>query len=267
MANIPTSRQIFWHWSENPQIQVTFAGRRRCRAGLWLLSLGFIAAYPKFAPSRIVGGCLVVTGPLSRPTMAIRHRRRSREFFRSKRSAPGMAFHGSARRCRIESCGPADNFSPSGSRSGAGACPQIRGRQGRPWWSGQQYQSTGAPEPAARAAPRQMTSADAVFYPAGALRCPRSRHRGHTRVDHVADIARLIAAVVGYTGETHWDETETRRGHPASCLDRIGPASWVAVPRICSWRDGIEATVEWCLRVQCGHRQKGDCAHLANDPQ
>lgn len=65
-----------------------------------------------------------------------------------------------------------------------------------------------------------------------------------TGVDHtIADIAQLIATAVGYTGETHWDETKPD-GTPRKLLDVsvLRESGWQ--PRI-ALRDGIEATVEW----------------------
>jgi len=59
----------------------------------------------------------------------------------------------------------------------------------------------------------------------------------------IAEIARLVAAAVGYQGETEWDRTKPD-GTPQKLLDvsKLHGAGWQH--RI-GLRDGIEATVEW----------------------
>jgi GDP-L-fucose synthase len=65
-----------------------------------------------------------------------------------------------------------------------------------------------------------------------------------TGIDHtIREIADMVAATVGYAGETRWDPTKPD-GTPRKLLD-------VSVLREAGWRprialpDGIEATVEW----------------------
>lgn len=59
----------------------------------------------------------------------------------------------------------------------------------------------------------------------------------------IKEIAHTIAAVVGYTGETHWDTTKPD-GTPQKLLDvsRLAEAGWTAKIGL---REGLERTVAW----------------------
>jgi GDP-L-fucose synthase len=65
-----------------------------------------------------------------------------------------------------------------------------------------------------------------------------------TGVDHtIAEIADMVAAAVGYTGETRWDPTKPD-GTPRKLLDVSSLRNEGWQPEI-TLRDGIESTVAW----------------------
>ena len=69
----------------------------------------------------------------------------------------------------------------------------------------------------------------------------------------VSEIAEMVVAAVGYTGETDWDPTKPD-GTPRKLLD-------ISVLRNVGWqpeislRDGIEATVQWYRANAAAARQ------------
>jgi GDP-L-fucose synthase len=75
-----------------------------------------------------------------------------------------------------------------------------------------------------------------------------------TGVDHtISEIAEMVAAAVGYVGETHWDPSKPD-GTPRKLLDVsvLREAGWVSEIAL---RDGIEDTVAWYRANGDGARQ------------
>jgi GDP-L-fucose synthase len=135
--------------------------------------------------------------------------------------------------------GPGDNFSPSGSHllpglirryeeAKASGAPQVTN------WG------TGTPR-------RELLHVDdlasACLHLLEHFDGPDHVNVG-TGVDHtISEIAEMVAAAVGYVGETDWD-TSKPDGTPRKLLDVsvLREAGWVSEIAL---RDGIEDTVAW----------------------
>lgn len=222
--------------SENLQIQVNLLDAAVAARVPRLLFLGSSCIYPKFAPQPIQESALL-TGPLE-PTndayaiakiagilqvQAVR-----RQYGLSWISAMPTNLYG-----------PGDNFSPSGSH----LLPALIRRYEEAKASGVPSVTnwgTGTPR-------RELLHVDdlasACLHLLEHFDGPDHVNVG-TGVDHsIGEIAEMVAAAVGYAGETDWDPTKPD-GTPRKLLDVsvLRGVGWQ--PKI-SLRDGIEATVAW----------------------
>ncbi|WP_044485269.1 GDP-L-fucose synthase family protein [Mycobacterium colombiense] len=222
--------------SENLQIQVNLLDAAVAARVPRLLFLGSSCIYPKFAPQPIQESALL-TGPLE-PTndayaiakiagilqvQAVR-----RQYGLSWISAMPTNLYG-----------PGDNFSPSGSH----LLPALIRRYEEAKASGVPSVTnwgTGTPR-------RELLHVDdlasACLHLLENFDGPDHVNVG-TGVDHsIGEIAEMVAAAVGYAGETDWDPTKPD-GTPRKLLDVsvLRGVGWQ--PKI-SLRDGIEATVAW----------------------
>jgi len=232
--------------SENLQIQVNLLDAAVAAGVPRLLFLGSSCIYPKFSPQPIPESALL-TGPLE-PTndayaiakiagilqvQAVR-----RQYGLSWISAMPTNLYG-----------PGDNFSPTGSHllpalirrydeAKAAAAPDVTN------WG------TGTPR-------RELLHVDdlaaASLFLLEHYDGPEHVNVG-TGVDHsIAEIAEMVAAAVGYSGETRWDATKPD-GTPRKLLDvsTLREAGWS--PRI-GLREGIGATVAWYRENAAAVRQ------------
>ena len=222
--------------SENLQIQVNLLDAAVAARVPRLLFLGSSCIYPKYAPQPIVESALL-TGPLEPTNDAYAIAKIAGILqVQAVRRQYGLPWI-SAMPTNLY--GPGDNFSPSGSHllpalirryeeAKAGGAPEVTN------WG------TGTPR-------RELLHVDDL---ASACLHLLERFDGPTHVnvgtgvDHtIKEIADMVAAAVGYSGETRWDSTRPD-GTPRKLLD-------VSVLRKSGWqssialREGIEATVAW----------------------
>lgn len=222
--------------SENLQIQVNLLDAALAARVPRLLFLGSSCIYPKHAPQPIQESALL-TGPLEPTNDAYAIAKIAGILqVQAVRRQYGLAWI-SAMPTNLY--GPGDNFSPSGSH----LLPALIRRYEEAKAAGAREVTnwgTGTPR-------RELLHVDDV-----ASAClhllehfdgPNHVNVG-TGIDHtIRDIADMVAAAVGYTGETRWDTTKPD-GTPRKLLD-------ISVLRDAGWkpdiglRDGIEATVAW----------------------
>lgn len=232
--------------SENLQIQVNLLDAAVAARVPRLLFLGSSCIYPKFAPQPIQESALL-TGPLE-PTndayaiakiagilqvQAVR-----RQYGLSWISAMPTNLYG-----------PGDNFSPSGSH----LLPALIRRYEEAKASGAPSVTnwgTGTPR-------RELLQVDdlasACLHLLEHFDGPDHVNVG-TGVDHsIREIAEMVAAAVGYTGETDWDPTKPD-GTPRKLLD-ISTLRGVGWQPKTPLREGIEATVAWYRANAAAARQ------------
>ncbi|MCV7196605.1 GDP-L-fucose synthase family protein [Mycobacterium angelicum] len=232
--------------SENLQIQVNLLDAALAARVPRLLFLGSSCIYPKLSPQPIKESALL-TGPLEPTNDAYAIAKIAGILqVQAVRRQYGLPWI-SAMPTNLY--GPGDNFSPSGSHllpalirryeeAKATDAPQVTN------WG------TGTPQ-------RELLHVDDL---AGACLYLLEHFDGDTQVnvgtgvDHtIREIAEMVAAAVGYTGETDWDATKPD-GTPRKLLDvsLLREAGWR--PTI-SLRDGIESTVAWYRQNAAAVRQ------------
>ncbi|BBY00492.1 GDP-L-fucose synthase family protein [Mycobacterium seoulense] len=222
--------------SENLRIQVNLFDAALAALVPQLLFLGSSCIYPKYAPQPIKETALL-TGALEPTNEAYAIAKITGILqVQAVRRQHGLAWI-SAMPTNLY--GPGDNFSPSGSH----LLPALIRRYEEAKASGVQVVTnwgTGTPR-------RELLHVDdlasACLHLLQHFDGPNPVNVG-TGVDHsISEIADMVAAAVGYTGETRWDPTQPD-GTPRKLLD-------ISVLRRAGWRpaialrDGIEATVAW----------------------
>ena len=222
--------------SQNLQIQVNLLDAAVAAGVPRLLFLGSSCIYPRCAEQPIKESALL-TGPLEPTNDAYAIAKISGilhvQAVRRQHHLPWI----SAMPTNLY--GPGDNFS----RSGSHLLPALIRRYEEATASGAgevMNWGTGTPR-------RELLHVDdlasACLYLLEHFDGPNQVNVG-TGVDYtIREIADMVADVVGYSGETHWDATKPD-GTPRKLLDIsvLREAGWT--PRI-SLRDGIEATVAW----------------------
>lgn len=222
--------------SENLQIQVNLLDAAAAARVPRLLFLGSSCIYPKLAPQPIPESALL-TGPLEPTNDAYAIAKIAGilqvQAVRRQHGLPWI----SAMPTNLY--GPGDNFSPSGSH----LLPALIRRYDEARASGAPEVTnwgTGTPQ-------RELLHVDdlasACLYLLEHYDGPTHVNVG-TGIDHsISEIAEMVAAAVGYSGETRWDATKPD-GTPRKLLDvsTLREAGWQ--PKI-ALRDGIEATVAW----------------------
>lgn len=222
--------------SENLRIQVNLLDAAVAAAVPRLLFLGSSCIYPKFAPQPIKESALL-TGALESTNDA----------YAIAKIAGILQVQAVRRQYRLpwisamptNLYGPGDNFSPSGSH----LLPALIRRYDEARASGAPHVTnwgTGTPR-------RELLHVDdlatACLYLLEHYDGPNHVNVG-TGIDHtISEIADMVAAAVGFSGETRWDATKPD-GTPRKLLDVsiLREAGWR--PRI-ALRDGIETTVAW----------------------
>ncbi|BBZ39214.1 GDP-L-fucose synthase family protein [Mycobacterium conspicuum] len=222
--------------SENLRIQVNLLDAAVAARVPRLLFLGSSCIYPKFAPQPIEEGALL-TGPLEPTNDAYAIAKIAGILqVQAVRRQYGLAWI-SAMPTNLY--GPEDNFSAEGSH----LVPALIRRYEEAKASGTPTVTnwgTGTPR-------RELLHVDdlasACLFLLENFDGPNHVNVG-TGIDHtIAEIAEMVAAAVGYTGETRWDASKPD-GTPRKLLD-------VSVLRSAGWRPeiplraGIEATVAW----------------------
>lgn len=222
--------------SENLQIQVNLLDAAVAARVPRLLFLGSSCIYPKFAPQPIPESALL-TGSLepTNDSYAIAKIAGILQV-QAVRRQHGLAWI-SAMPTNLY--GPGDNFSPSGSH----LLPALIRRY-------EEAKATGAPSVTnwGTGNPRRELLhvddlASACLYLLEYFDGPDHVNVG-TGVDHsISEIADMVAAAVGYTGETGWDSTKPD-GTPRKLLDisTLRGMGWQSKTPL---REGIEATVAW----------------------
>lgn len=222
--------------SENLQIQVNLLDAAVAARVPRLLFLGSSCIYPKYAPQPIPENALL-TGPLEPTNDAYAIAKIAGILqVQAVRRQYGLAWI-SAMPTNLY--GPGDNFSPSGSH----LLPALIRRY-------EEAKASGAPEVTnwGTGTPRRELLhvddlAGACLYLLEHFDGPSQVNVG-TGIDHsIKEIAEMVAAAVGYTGETRWDATKPD-GTPRKLLDvsLLREMGWV--PSI-ALQSGIEATVSW----------------------
>lgn len=232
--------------SENLRIQVNLLDAAVAARVPRLLFLGSSCIYPKFAPQPIKEGALL-TGSLEPTNDAYAIAKIAGILqVQAVRRQYGLAWI-SAMPTNLY--GPGDNFSPSSSH----LLPALIRRYEEAKVNGVPHVTnwgTGTPR-------RELLHVDdlasACLYLLEHFDGPTHVNVG-TGVDHtISEIAEMVAAAVGYPGETNWDSTKPD-GTPRKLLDvsTLRDAGWQ--PRI-SLRDGIDATVGWYRANDAALRQ------------
>lgn len=222
--------------SENLQIQVNLLDAAVTARVPRLLFLGSSCIYPKFAPQPIPESALL-TGPLEPTNDAYAIAKIAGILqVQAVRRQYGLAWI-SAMPTNLY--GPGDNFSVSGSH----LLPALIRRY-------EEAKAVGAAEVTnwGTGTPRRELLhvddlASACLHLLEHFDGPNHVNVG-TGIDHtIAEIADMVAAAVGYTGETCWDPTKPD-GTPRKLLDvsTLRAAGWL--PRI-ALRNGVETTVAW----------------------
>ncbi len=232
--------------SENLQIQVNLLDAALAARVPRLLFLGSSCIYPKLSPQPIPESALL-TGPLEPTNDAYAIAKIAGilqvQAVRRQHGLPWI----SAMPTNLY--GPGDNFSPAGSH----LLPALIRRY-------DEAKANGAPEVTnwGTGTPRRELLhvddlAGACLYLLEHFDGPTHVNVG-TGVDHtIREIADMVAAAVGYDGETRWDSTKPD-GTPRKLLD-------VSVLREAGWRpaislrEGIEATVAWYRENAAAIRQ------------
>lgn len=232
--------------SENLQIQVNLLDAAVAARVPRLLFLGSSCIYPKFAPQPIPESALL-TGSLEPTNDAYAIAKIAGILqVQAVRRQYGLAWI-SAMPTNLY--GPGDNFSPSGSH----LLPALIRRY-------EEAKASGAPSVTnwGTGTPRRELLhvddlASACLYLLEHFDGPDHVNVG-TGIDHtISEIAEMVVAAVGYTGETDWDPTKPD-GTPRKLLD-------ISVLRNVGWqpeislRDGIEATVQWYRANAAAARQ------------
>lgn len=222
--------------SENLQIQVNLLDAAVAARVPRLLFLGSSCIYPKFAPQPIPESALL-TGSLEPTNDAYAIAKIAGILqVQAVRRQHGLAWI-SAMPTNLY--GPGDNFSPSGSH----LLPALIRRY-------EEAKASGAPSVTnwGTGTPRRELLhvddlASACLYLLEHFDGPDHVNVG-TGVDHsISEIADMVVAAVGYTGETNWDPTKPD-GTPRKLLD-------ISTLRGMGWqpktplREGIAATVAW----------------------
>ncbi|OBK98556.1 GDP-fucose synthetase [Mycobacterium sp. 1245499.0] len=222
--------------SENLQIQVNVLDAAVAARVPRLLFLGSSCIYPKYAPQPIPENALL-TGPLEPTNDAYAIAKIAGILqVQAVRRQYGLAWI-SAMPTNLY--GPGDNFSPSGSH----LLPALIRRYEETKASGEPEVTnwgTGTPR-------RELLHVDdlasACLYLLEHFDGASHVNVG-TGIDHsISEIADMVAAAVGYTGETSWDETKPD-GTPRKLLDvsLLREMGWL--PSI-TLQSGIAATVSW----------------------
>lgn len=222
--------------SENLQIQVNVLDAALAARVPRLLFLGSSCIYPKLAPQPITESALL-TGPLEPTNDAYAIAKIAGILqVQAVRRQYGLPWI-SAMPTNLY--GPGDNFSPSGSH----LLPALIRRY-------DEAKASGAPEVTnwGTGTPRRELLhvddlAGACLYLLEHFDGPTQVNVG-TGIDHtISEIADMVAAAVGYAGETHWDSTKPD-GTPRKLLDvsSLRNAGW---QHEITLRDGIESTVAW----------------------
>jgi GDP-L-fucose synthase len=222
--------------SENLQIQVNLLDAAVAARVPRLLFLGSSCIYPKLSPQPITESALL-TGPLEPTNDAYAIAKIAGilqvQAVRRQYCLPWI----SAMPTNLY--GPGDNFSPSGSH----LLPALIRRY-------DEAKASGAPEVTnwGTGTPRrELLHVDDL---AGACLHLLEHFDGPTQVnvgtgiDHtISEIADMVAAAVGYDGETRWDPTKPD-GTPRKLLDvsSLRNEGW---QHEITLRDGIESTVAW----------------------
>lgn len=222
--------------SDNIRIQVNVLDAAREAAVERLLFLGSSCIYPKFAEQPIREESLL-TGHLE-PTndayaiakiAGILH-------VQAVRRQDGLPWI-SAMPTNLY--GPNDNFSPSSSH----VLPALIRRYDEAVANGVTSVTnwgTGSPR---REFLHADDMADACLYLLEHYDGPEQVNIGCGTDVTIREIAEIVASVVGYRGETHWD-TDKPDGTPQKLLDvsKLAQAGWTAH---ISLREGLERTVAW----------------------
>ncbi len=222
--------------SENQQIQVNLLDAAVAARVPRLLFLGSSCIYPKYAPQPIKESALL-TGALEPSNGAYAIAKIAGILqVQSVRRQYGLAWI-SAMPTNLY--GPGDNFSPSDSH----LVPALIRRY-------EEAKASGAPEVTnwGSGTPRRELLhvddlASACLFLLEHFDEPNHINVG-TGIDHtISEIADMVAAAVGYTGETRWDSSKPD-GTPRKLLDvsALREAGWQ--PKI-PLHAGIEATVAW----------------------
>ena len=222
--------------SENLQIQVNLVDAALAARVPRLLFLGSSCIYPKLAPQPITEGALL-TGSLEPTNDAYAIAKIAGILqVQAVRRQYGLPWI-SAMPTNLY--GPGDNFSPSGSH----LLPALIRRYDEAKASGAPEVTnwgTGTPQ-------RELLHVDdlasACLYLLEHFDGPTQVNVG-TGIDHtISEIAEMVAAAVGYDGETRWDSTKPD-GTPRKLLDvsSLRNAGW---QHEITLRDGIESTVAW----------------------
>lgn len=228
--------------SENLQIQVNLLDAAVAAQVPRLLFLGSSCIYPKLAPQPISEAALL-TGPLESTNDAYAIAKIAGvlqvQAVRRQHDLPWL----SAMPTNLY--GPGDNFSPSSSH----LLPALIRRYAEAKTAGAPTVTnwgTGTPR-------RELLHVDdlasACLYLLEHFDQPTHINVG-TGIDHtIGEIAEMVAAAVGYTGETLWNSSKPD-GTPRKLLDvsTLRNAGWQ--PAI-ALHDGIEATVQW-YRMNAG---------------
>ncbi|OCB32351.1 GDP-fucose synthetase [Mycobacterium malmoense] len=222
--------------SENLQIQVNLLDAAVAARVPRLLFLGSSCIYPKFAAQPITESALL-TGALEPTNDAYAIAKIAGIVqVQAVRRQYGLAWI-SAMPTNLY--GPGDNFSPSTSH----LLPALIRRY-------EEAKASGAPEVTnwGTGTPRRELLhvddlASACLYLLEHFDDPNQVNVG-SGIDHtISEIADMVAAAVGYSGETRWDSTKPD-GMPRKLLD-------ISVLREAGWRpgialqEGVEATVAW----------------------
>ena len=222
--------------SQNVQIQTNVLDAATAIRTPRLLFLGSSCIYPKFAPQPITESALL-TGPLESTNDAYAIAKIAGIIHvQAVRRQYGLPWI-SAMPTNLY--GPGDNFSPTGSH----VLPALIRRYDQALAEGASTVTnwgTGTPR---REFLHVDDMADACLHLLEHYDGPDQVNVGTGKDITIAALADIVAAAVGFEGDTHWD-TSQPDGTPQKLLDigLLQSTGWE--PKV-SLREGIQSTVEW----------------------
>ncbi len=141
--------------------------------------------------------------------------------------------------------GPGDNFDPRSSH----VIPALIRKCVEAMESGRDYIDVWGDGSATRDFLFVEDAAEGILMAAAAYDGGEPVNLGSGREVSIAELARMVADAVGFTGAIRWDAAQPN-GQPRRCLDVSRAEQWLGFRARTPFRDGLQKTVEWYRATQ-----------------